>query len=179
MSRPLVGRIYAPETVLQKHHPAVPQCTNNRIIGSGNLVFQPVAVNPASERCYPPYQNPVLPSLATQTLRPHMPYMRSLILFATLIAAVPAAAQDAPDPLFETLKKQLEALTDEARNSALGLFGDLAPLLESFGATLDDLSNYERPIILPNGDILFRRKLTAPALPDPPPAGVEEGSTDL
>lgn len=105
--------------------------------------------------------------------------MRSLILFTTLITAMPAAGQETPDPLLDTLKNQLEALSDEARNSALGLFGGLAPLLESFGATLGDLTNYETPIILPNGDILIRRKATARALPDPPPAGVEEGSTDL
>ena len=105
--------------------------------------------------------------------------MRRLILFATLITAIPAAGQETPDPLFDTLKNQLEVLTDEARNSALGLFGDLAPLLESLGATLGELTNYDPPVILPNGDILIRRKLTAPALPDPPPAGVKEGSTDL
>ncbi len=103
--------------------------------------------------------------------------MRRILLVIALLMPLPAQAQD--DPLFDALRKQLEALTDEARGPVLGLFGNLGPLLEAFGASLGDLSNYEAPIILPNGDILIRRKLTAPALPDPPPPGIEEGSTDL
>ena len=40
-------------------------------------------------------------------------------------------------------------------------------------------TNSRAEVILPNGDILIRRKSTAPHLPDPPPPGIEEGSTDL
>lgn len=103
--------------------------------------------------------------------------MRRLVLLVALLATLPAQAQD--DPPLDSLKKQLEALSDEARGSVLDLFFDFGPLLETFGATLGDLANYEAPVILPNGDILIRRKSTAPQLPDPPPPGIEEGSTDL
>lgn len=50
---------------------------------------------------------------------------------------------------------------------------ELGPKLEQLVALIDDIKNYDAPIMLPNGDILIRRN--APLLPkaapqsDPPP----------
>ena len=42
----------------------------------------------------------------------------------------------------------------------------VAPALEKMMALVDDMTNYEMPVMLDNGDILIRRKPDAPA---PPP----------
>jgi hypothetical protein len=119
---------------------------------------------------------PAGPGLGSRSRPAHIAAMRLVLFILATFLAAPAAAGD--DPLAE-LRRQLEALSGEAQGSVLALILRFGPLLEEFGATLGDLSNYEAPEILPNGDILIRRKHAAPALPDPPPAGVEEGSTDL
>ena len=54
----------------------------------------------------------------------------------------------------------LQALADQ--------FGPaLAPALEKLTALVDDLTNYELPEMLENGDILIRRKPEAPAVVPP------------
>nr|WP_321510655.1 hypothetical protein [uncultured Celeribacter sp.] len=57
-------------------------------------------------------------------------------------------------------------------------FQDMEPALEELEGFVDDLSLYEAPVILPNGDILIRRKPEGPrAAPNPMP---EDGdSIDL
>ncbi|MEM7489252.1 MAG: hypothetical protein AAF390_09035 [Pseudomonadota bacterium] len=112
--------------------------------------------------------------------------MRALLILPFL--AVPAFAQEAevtPDPpslterglrlfmdgLMEELEPTLRDLEDLAEEAA--------PLLERFqsqmGEAIGDLDAYEAPEILPNGDILIRRKEPLPdgIVPNP------DGSIDL
>lgn len=69
--------------------------------------------------------------------------------------ALPAMAQDSPP-------------APEGDGGALlrDFLGRLGPTLEGLRDRLGDLGNYEAPEVLPNGDILIRRK---PVVPDPQP----------
>lgn len=48
---------------------------------------------------------------------------------------------------------------------------EMGPALEALADKIDDIRNYDAPEILPNGDIIIRRKPEAPAYEGPP--GVE------
>jgi hypothetical protein len=94
------------------------------------------------------------------------------------LAAPPAFAQTTETPkedgldgfgqFSEGLRQMLDSLTDE-----------LAPLMRQLSEQIDDLSAYEAPEILPNGDIIIRRKPKEPepetpqAEPDPDTGAVE------
>ncbi len=79
--------------------------------------------------------------------------MRPLILAVFLsLAAVPALGQTTPPPAGSTLP-------DEARQAL-----DRAEMLFKFVKMfIDYLPAYETPTVLPNGDILIRRKPPEPA----------------
>lgn len=81
--------------------------------------------------------------------------------------ALPAVAQDTPPAPEEDGGALLRDFLDR-----------LGPVLEGLRDRLGDLSNYEAPEVLPNGDILIRRK---PAVPDPQPgpAPGPEGEIEL
>lgn len=119
--------------------------------------------------------------------------MRRVVLILALMLAAPALAQPegaAPDcpllaPDCDRLPRLLEdferdmapmlrELQREAEPRLRDLERDLAPLLEGLGRRVDpflrdladlmgDLSGWEAPEVLPNGDILIRRR------PGPPP----------
>ncbi|MEM7641822.1 MAG: hypothetical protein AAF366_04780 [Pseudomonadota bacterium] len=110
--------------------------------------------------------------------------MRALLILPFL--ALPAAAQetgtDGPSLMQRGLKLFMEGFMDEMEPTLREL-EDLAegaaPLLErlqtQLGEVIGDLDTYHAPEILPNGDILIRRK-------EPLPDGVTEnpdGSIDL
>ncbi|WP_208352261.1 hypothetical protein [Pseudaestuariivita rosea] len=76
----------------------------------------------------------------------------------------------------EGLMQEMEPAMDEMRNFAgeiepalRGFVQEMGPALQQLSDLIDDFSNYEAPVILPNGDIIIRRKPDAP-LPD-----VEDG----
>lgn len=80
-----------------------------------------------------------------------------------LTLALPATAQEAEEPgirdgfglLSEGSRMILEGLMDEMRP----VFEEqMLPLLQDLGAMIDDLSAYHAPEMLPNGDILIRRR---------------------
>ena len=81
------------------------------------------------------------------------------LIFAAVIAA-PAAAQDAPTSDPGALLEQLGRSAREALEALGALTGAWA---EGLGPVLADPDAFEPPEILPNGDILSRRK------PAPPP----------
>jgi hypothetical protein len=54
---------------------------------------------------------------------------------------------------------------DEAGPALEGLGAEIGPKLRQLIALIDDIGNYDAPIMLPNGDILIRRN--APLLPRP------------
>lgn len=125
--------------------------------------------------------------------------MRSMMIAAALLAAGPALAQDdgggmqdGLDLLGQGSRMLLEGLLDEMRpmmEEVRPFFEEeLVPMLERMGEVVDDLSYYELPERLPNGDILIRRSPDAPpwgeeASPgtgaEPPPEVGEGGEVEL
>lgn len=108
---------------------------------------------------------------------------RAALLALALAAPLPLAAQEASpaDPstteeegpslmergislFFEGFSQELEPTLDDMAN-ALEQFGPaVAPALERLMAMVDDMTNYELPEMLENGDIIIRRKPDAPAV---------------
>lgn len=123
--------------------------------------------------------------------RPYIRYMRRLaallaLTVAVMAPALPVRAQSDEDLLRRGLELFLEGLQDEMDNR-LDEWKDLAdevgPALRQFllemGPALSDLmgevqdwSRYEAPEMLPNGDIIIRRK------PDPHPPAPETPEQD-
>ena len=119
-----------------------------------------------------------------------------------LVAAGPVAAQDAaPEAppateeegrslMEEGARMFLRGLMEEADPALEGLrefAGEMTPAVREFlremGPALagllervEDITNYHPPEMLPNGDIILRRKREAPA---PPPAPAPEGEIEL
>ena len=123
--------------------------------------------------------------------------MKRLILIgATALFAAPAAAQDeggkslmeqGAELFFEGLRKEMEPALEDL----LGLAEQFGPAMQSFieemgpalaeiGGKVKDWSAYEAPEMLPNGDIIIRRKPDAPDQPDEvAPREDDEGATDI
>ena len=75
-------------------------------------------------------------------------------ILAMLLAAMPAVAQDATgNPPSDTEQAIVDALTRT---------------LELLSRTFDQVMIYEVPELLPNGDIIIRRKRPKPNLPEMP-----------
>ena len=100
-----------------------------------------------------------------------------LPLAFAVMTAVPAQAQDpAQDPslmeqglelFFEGLREEmapalddLQQLADEFAPAMQGLLSEMGPALAEIATQVEDWSVYEMPEILPNGDIIIRKKLT-------------------
>ena len=109
-----------------------------------------------------------------------------ICLVATL--ALPAHAQEAEDDngamsegldlmgrgaalLLEGLREEMQPMLDEIRP-----FMDehLIPFTENLFGLIDDITAYEMPERLPNGDIIIRRRPDAPDLPEPGEGGEVE-----
>jgi len=100
--------------------------------------------------------------------------MRHILLAAILLCATPAYAQDVdndPAPgdslgqFFDGLRDQLAPLVEDLGPQLRGFADGLGPLIEELMGRIDDLSYYELPEVLPNGDIIIRRNQDAPELP--------------
>lgn len=99
------------------------------------------------------------------------------LIASALVAALftPAANADSlaetlPDTLRDLEKQAEEFLTDEARRAAERLLPMIETLMERLPLVIDNLPDYQMPEILPNGDIIIRRKRTLPPInPDAPP----------
>ncbi|MGG7643662.1 AAA+ family ATPase [Rhodovulum sp. YNF3179] len=87
-------------------------------------------------------------------------------LLAAMLAVAPAAAQDVPDSGAQDdrkLQQGMDRLSEGTRLILEAILGELAPVIEELQSMIDDLSAYEAPEMLPNGDIIIRRKPDAPA----------------
>lgn len=111
-----------------------------------------------------------------QPRRPGAPGARAIVmaLSALLLCAAGGAgalAHDPPGrederPLFEGWPEELfdpdkfdkRRLTEEARRAVEELLALVGPLMDQLSIAIEDLPRYEAPVILPNGDILIRRK---------------------
>ncbi|MEM0978375.1 MAG: hypothetical protein AAGJ34_12635 [Pseudomonadota bacterium] len=91
-----------------------------------------------------------------------------ICLFA-LSFAWPAVAEDEPFFSFDDLIQEMEQLAEEAAPLMQDWMAWITPQLEALGDRIGDLSQYEAPEVLPNGDIIIRKKLGPP----------EEGQIDL
>lgn len=130
----------------------------------------------------------------------HMPLMKQLAL-ALILAATPALAQEAPSTpapeaeddgfslmeegmklLFRGFMTEAQPALDEMSQAleemkpALDALGEeIGPKITQLFAIVDDFTNYDMPVMLPNGDILIRRtaplELTPEAEPQPGPNG--------
>ena len=88
---------------------------------------------------------------------------------ALWLAAVPVAAQDSE------VEEGMDLLSDGTRMLLEGLLGQMEPALRELQGALRELDAYHAPEILPNGDILIRRK-TPEEMQTPTPAPDREGA---
>lgn len=102
--------------------------------------------------------------------------MRTRTLTVVLAAAVgfmsPAAQADTtiPDALKELERHADELLGPEARDAVESLLPMIETLMERLPIVIDNLPDYEMPEIMPNGDIIIRRKRKLPRIdPEAPP----------
>ncbi len=124
--------------------------------------------------------------------------MKHILMIGAMVAAfaLPAAAEEddaqtlmeqGAELFFEGLRREMEPALDEL----LGLADQFGPAMRSFmqemgpalaelAAEVKDWSVYEMPEILPNGDIIIRKKQTEDA-PDKPEVLPEDpdGATDI
>ncbi|MEL6585862.1 MAG: hypothetical protein AAFY65_05785 [Pseudomonadota bacterium] len=109
--------------------------------------------------------------------------MRALLILPFLALPVAAQESDPPTLMERGLKLFMEGLMEEmepALRDLEGLAQDAKPFLDQLqkdlGEAIGDLDAYHAPEILPNGDIIIRRK--EPLIPGEPVPN-EDGSIDL
>lgn len=73
-------------------------------------------------------------------------------LLVAALVAMPAQAQN------EDLNEGINLLDEGARLLLRGLMNEMSPALKELEHALRDLSAYHPPEVLPNGDIIIRRK---------------------
>lgn len=93
----------------------------------------------------------------------------ALIALCLAAPAAVAADEDINSFSLSDLFAEIESLADEALPMMQDWMAQLAPQLEALGDRIGDLSQYEAPEVLPNGDIIIRKKLGPP----------QEGEVDL
>jgi hypothetical protein len=111
-------------------------------------------------------------SAGENTEDPAMTSIRRLAfaLVSVCLAAAPAPAQSPSGPE-SRLPQQLDEALRDFMDKMKPTFDDFMDTLGIF-ERMDSLENYEPPEILPNGDIIIRRREDAP--PWQPPADTEE-----
>ena len=93
--------------------------------------------------------------------------MRWFVIMLSLCLAAPAFAQDEQPGGRDLMGEALRLFMK-------GLMAELEPALDDLGDLLDNLDAYHPPEVLPNGDIIIRRKT-----PLEREAGVEGGEIEL
>ena len=87
--------------------------------------------------------------------------MRPIIAITVLwLAALPAHAQEAEGD------EGLDLMGEALRLFMRGLLEEMEPALEDMGTLLENLDAYHPPEVLPNGDIIIRRKRPEVPLPE-------------
>ena len=77
----------------------------------------------------------------------------------------------------EPALRELEGLAEDMEPAIRSFAREMGPALRDLMDRVEDWSAYEPPVVLPNGDILLKRKQDAPPLDDLPPP--EEGEIDI
>ena len=88
---------------------------------------------------------------------------RFVISFALVLAALPVQAQDVepdPDPSdgAQMLEKGMRLLLEGMLEELEPALRELGPMIKDLEGRIIDLNGYHKPEILPNGDIIIRRK---------------------
>ncbi len=96
----------------------------------------------------------------------------SLSLSLALSLSLPALAEEDERGGRADIGEGFSLLEEGARLMMRGLMAEVAPLLEDLDGALGDLSLYHAPEILPNGDIIIRRRV--PKDPDDPGAAPDQ-----
>ncbi len=91
--------------------------------------------------------------------------MKRLLIIAALTALPLSAPAEEHKPA--PLPDGLDELAEGMRNFLDGIQEDIAPLMEDLAGRLQGLNQYHPPEVLPNGDIIIRRKQPN-AVPDGP-----------
>jgi hypothetical protein len=91
------------------------------------------------------------------------------LLLGPALAQQPPAADDD-----NALRRGVEQLSEGSKLILRSLLGEIAPLIEELRGKIDDLADYEMPEVLPNGDIIIRRKTPLPGA-----APSEDGEIDI
>ncbi|MEO0914756.1 MAG: hypothetical protein AAFY59_17530, partial [Pseudomonadota bacterium] len=104
---------------------------------------------------------------------PNMKHMLAAAFIALSATQAPAQEED-PSPFFEKwaeetmkglleeIQPELESMMEELGPQLDGLFAEMVPRLQELTEKLGGLVMYEMPEVLPNGDIIIRRKKSAP-----------------
>ena len=90
------------------------------------------------------------------------------ILTASLLAATPIAAEDSKSPL--PTEDELEQLGELAESWMKRFTDRMSPMVEQLKDMVDDMNAYQAPEMLPNGDIIIRRKPEVEATEDEAPS---------
>lgn len=94
------------------------------------------------------------------------------LALALVLATQPALAQESTPTPNPELSEGAQMLSEGMKKLLRGLLAEGAEGWDKLGDWLDDLSMYDPPEKLPNGDIIIRRRPDAQAAPAP-------GATDL
>ncbi len=76
----------------------------------------------------------------------------------------------------EPALRELRRLVEDMEPAMRQFVQEMGPALNDLAEKIDDFSNYHPPEMLPNGDIILRRKVPMPAAPEAPG---ENGEIDL
>lgn len=86
------------------------------------------------------------------------------LLLSVSLTALPAGAQTVPGADDDQMSEGMGLLQEGTRLLLEGLMQELSPALEDLQSKIDDLNAYHPPEVLPNGDIIIRRKV--PLVPE-------------
>ncbi|MEM9972867.1 MAG: hypothetical protein AAF771_01705 [Pseudomonadota bacterium] len=89
-------------------------------------------------------------------------------VLAAGLAVTPAAAEEGE------MREGLDLLGEGTRLLLEGLMAEMEPALKGFADTLRGIEGYHAPEVLPNGDIIIRRKRDGEATPEAPLPETEE-----
>lgn len=102
--------------------------------------------------------------------RTHISQVAAVALIAAMTAQ-PALADEGkslPETLQE-LEREADILSEQTRRAIEGMLPMLESVMERLPLLIDSIPAYEAPKILPNGDIIIRRKRDLPTVPDDRP----------
>ena len=89
--------------------------------------------------------------------------MKRIILIPALVAALTSApAQAEQNSTIGRFFELLEQFSTDSEDIMQQFIDEMGPALTELQDTINDWSNYAAPVVLPNGDIIIRRKPDIP-----------------